>query len=102
MTPAIRFMEREKVPFTEHPYEHDAGTESFGEEAATKLGQENSRGMRGWRPARRRAGFLLADERAVLIMEFPGWRDEDLVTGGRPAVALEPFAGLRTLAVVGL
>jgi Cys-tRNA(Pro)/Cys-tRNA(Cys) deacylase len=37
VTPAIRLLEREKVPFTRHPYEHDADAESFGEEAAAKL-----------------------------------------------------------------
>lgn len=38
MTPAIRFLQREKVAFTEHSYEHDAAAESFAEEAAAKLG----------------------------------------------------------------
>jgi Cys-tRNA(Pro)/Cys-tRNA(Cys) deacylase len=38
VTPAIRLLEREGVAFTQHPYEHAADAESFGEEAAAKLG----------------------------------------------------------------
>src|SRR5262245_11035098 len=38
MTPAIRLLRREGVAFTQHPYEHDPETESFGEEAAARLG----------------------------------------------------------------
>jgi Cys-tRNA(Pro)/Cys-tRNA(Cys) deacylase len=38
MTPAIRLLEREGVAFTQHPYDHDPAAESFGEEAAAKLG----------------------------------------------------------------
>src|SRR5262245_35761534 len=38
MTPAIRLLEREGVAFTQHPYDHDPAAESYGEEAADKLG----------------------------------------------------------------
>lgn len=43
MTPAIRLLQREQVPFTEHPYAHDADAESYGEEAAEKLGIDAGR-----------------------------------------------------------
>jgi Cys-tRNA(Pro)/Cys-tRNA(Cys) deacylase len=43
MTPAIRLLQREQVPFTEHAYEHDADAESFGAEAAAKLGIDPGR-----------------------------------------------------------
>src|SRR4051794_38406889 len=38
MTPAIRLLQREGVAFTQRPYEHDADADSFGAEAAAKLG----------------------------------------------------------------
>ncbi len=38
MTPAIRLLQEQGVAFTLHRYSHDAGAESFGEEAAGKLG----------------------------------------------------------------
>ncbi len=38
MTPAVRALEAAKVPFALHRYEHDAGADSFGLEAAAKLG----------------------------------------------------------------
>jgi Cys-tRNA(Pro)/Cys-tRNA(Cys) deacylase len=38
MTPAIVAAQAARIPFTVHPYEHAADAESFGEEAAEKLG----------------------------------------------------------------
>jgi Cys-tRNA(Pro)/Cys-tRNA(Cys) deacylase len=38
MTPAIRFLEQAGVAFQLHRYEHDAAADSFGLEAAAKLG----------------------------------------------------------------
>lgn len=38
MTPAIVALERARVPFTIHEYAHDPGADSFGLEAAAKLG----------------------------------------------------------------
>jgi Cys-tRNA(Pro)/Cys-tRNA(Cys) deacylase len=38
MTPAVRAAEAAKVVFTLHRYEHDPGADSFGLEAAEKLG----------------------------------------------------------------
>jgi Cys-tRNA(Pro)/Cys-tRNA(Cys) deacylase len=43
MTPAIRLLQRERVAFTQHPYEHDPDADSYGEEAAEKLGVEPAR-----------------------------------------------------------
>ena len=43
MTPAIRALEAAGVPFTLHPYDHDPGAESFGEEAASALGLDPDR-----------------------------------------------------------
>jgi len=37
-TPATVALTRARVPFTEHPYEHDAGAASYGLEAAEVLG----------------------------------------------------------------
>lgn len=38
MTPAIRVLEKAKVPFALHRYDHDPAAESFGLEAAAALG----------------------------------------------------------------
>lgn len=43
MTPAVRLLEAQKIPFTLHQYQHDASAESFGEEAAAKLGVDAAR-----------------------------------------------------------
>ena len=43
MTPAVVALQRARVPFTLHEYEHDAAAESYGEEAAEKLGLDPAR-----------------------------------------------------------
>ncbi len=37
-TPAVRALQQARVPFTEHPYDHDPDHPSFGIEAAEELG----------------------------------------------------------------
>ncbi|MFV8781752.1 Cys-tRNA(Pro) deacylase [Microbulbifer sp. SA54] len=43
MTPAINFAEKAKIKYTIHEYSHDATAESYGLEAAEKLGLEPHR-----------------------------------------------------------
>lgn len=38
MTPAIRLLDARKMAYRLHPYAHDPAADSFGEEAAAKLG----------------------------------------------------------------
>lgn len=40
MTPAIKALQKAKVPFTTHDYHHDPAAESYGLEAAEKMGVE--------------------------------------------------------------
>ncbi|MCJ2163620.1 MULTISPECIES: Cys-tRNA(Pro) deacylase [unclassified Pseudodesulfovibrio] len=40
MTPAINQAKKAKIPYTVHEYEHDPAAESYGREAAVKLGVE--------------------------------------------------------------
>ncbi len=38
MTPAIRFLQKQKIPHSVHEYDHDPSSTSFGLEASEKLG----------------------------------------------------------------
>jgi Cys-tRNA(Pro)/Cys-tRNA(Cys) deacylase len=40
MTPAIKVLQKSKIHFTQHEYDHDPKAESYGLEAAEKLGVE--------------------------------------------------------------
>ena len=43
MTPAINYAKKEKIKFSLHEYDHDPKCESYGDEAATKLGIDSGR-----------------------------------------------------------
>jgi Cys-tRNA(Pro)/Cys-tRNA(Cys) deacylase len=43
MTPAIRLLKQKKIQFSTHEYDHEAGSESYGAEAAEKLKVEPGR-----------------------------------------------------------
>jgi Cys-tRNA(Pro)/Cys-tRNA(Cys) deacylase len=43
MTPAIEFAKKRKISYTVHEYKHEAASESYGLEAAEKLGVSEAR-----------------------------------------------------------
>lgn len=42
MTPAINILKKKKIPHTVHQYEHQPGSDSYGMEAAAKLGVDEA------------------------------------------------------------
>ncbi len=98
-TPALSLLEREGVPHTLHPYEHDpAAGLSFGMEAATVLGLDPAQVFK----------TLVADVDGVLtVAVVPVDRQLDLkalaraVGGKRAALAQPPAAERATGYVVG-
>lgn len=42
MTPAVRLLKKQKIPFELHEYEHDKTNHDFGKEAAEKLGLDQT------------------------------------------------------------
>lgn len=43
MTPAVKLLEKQKVSFQLHAYEHDSSDTHFGDEAVTRLNQDANR-----------------------------------------------------------
>ena len=70
MTPAVRAAQAAKLAFTLHRYEHDAGADSFGLEAAAKLNV----------PPERVFKTLVAQiDGKQLVLAEPGFRGYSLV-----------------------
>jgi Cys-tRNA(Pro)/Cys-tRNA(Cys) deacylase len=81
MTPAIRLLDREKVAYTLHSYEHDPKAPSYGLEAAEKLGLDPARVFK----------TLLADVDGTLVVcVVPVGRQLDLRALGKRAAMAKP------------
>jgi Cys-tRNA(Pro)/Cys-tRNA(Cys) deacylase len=95
-TPATVALDRAGVPFTLHPYEHDASATHFGEEAAAALGVDPTRIFK----------TLLADVGHELVVAVvPVARQLDLkalaaVLGVKRATMAEPAAAVRSTGYV--
>ena len=97
MTPAIRLLQREQVAFKQHPYEHDPDAESFGVEAATKLGVEPARVFKTL--------VCQADELGLLMVLVPAEARLDLkklarALGVKKADLADPVQAERTTGYV--
>jgi Cys-tRNA(Pro)/Cys-tRNA(Cys) deacylase len=81
MTPAIRLLDKEKVAYTLHTYEHDPKASSYGLEAAEKLGLDTARVFK----------TLLADVDGTLVVcVVPVERQLDLRALGKRASMAKP------------
>jgi Cys-tRNA(Pro)/Cys-tRNA(Cys) deacylase len=92
-TPATTLLDRERVPYTIHEYEHDPRAESYGLEAVEKLGLEPARVFK----------TLVADlDGTVTVCVVPVERQLDLrALGKRAALARPQQAERATGYVVG-
>lgn len=95
-TPALRALERAGVPHTVRPYEHDAGAESFGLEAAELLGVDPDRVFK----------TLVAEADGALvvgIVPVSGWLDLKALAravGSRKAAMADPAVAERVTGYV--
>ena len=95
-TPALRALERAGVPHTVRPYEHDAGAESFGLEAAERLGVDPDRVFK----------TLVAEADGALvvgIVPVSGWLDLKALAravGSRKAAMADPAVAERVTGYV--
>jgi Cys-tRNA(Pro)/Cys-tRNA(Cys) deacylase len=81
MTPAIRLLDRERVPYALHAYEHGPKAPSYGLEAAEKLGLDPARVFK----------TLLADVDGTLVVcVVPVERQLDLRALGKRARMAKP------------
>jgi Cys-tRNA(Pro)/Cys-tRNA(Cys) deacylase len=91
MTPAVALLDREKVPYTLHAYEHDPKAPSYGLEAAEKLGLDPARVFK----------TLLADVDGTLVVcVVPVERQLDLRALGKRAQMAKPAQAERATGYV--
>jgi Cys-tRNA(Pro)/Cys-tRNA(Cys) deacylase len=95
-TPATALLVRTGVPYTLHPYRHDARAESFGEEAAAALGID---------PARIFKTLIATVDGTLVCGVVPVARRLDLkalaaAVGGKRAELAEPTAAARATGYV--
>ena len=93
MTPAVALLDRERVPYTLHAYEHDPAHPSYGLEAVEKLGLD---------PARVFKTLVASLDGRLLCCVVPVERQLDLRSLGKRARLADPAEAERaTGSVVG-
>jgi Cys-tRNA(Pro)/Cys-tRNA(Cys) deacylase len=91
MTPAIALLDRERVPYVLHAYEHDPTAQSYGLEAADKLGLDPARVFK----------TLVADvDGKLLVAVIPVERQLDLRSLGKRARMAAPAEAERATGYV--